>query len=112
MQKIQQMNASKFVSRVMQTTTVDFVFSNVQMILKLMVISMHLVIKYAFMNVYQEDFQTMIQTFVIQNAPQLLTFLVTLIWEDVYIFVHKVHMLKTQHDNVLKTVLQTVMLII
>lgn len=79
MQKIQQMSAFKFVSQVMQTTTVDIVLFNAQMILKLMVISMHLVIKYAFMNAYQEDFQTMIQTFVIQNVLQLLTFLVTLI---------------------------------
>ena len=92
--------------------TVDIVLLDVLMILNPMVMSINLVIKSVFINVYQEDFLTMRPTYVIQNVQLLLIFMVILIWEDVCTFVLKVHMHKTQQDNVLSNALKTVMQII
>lgn len=110
--KIQQINVLKFVLQGMLIITVDIVLLNVLTILSHMVMLINLVIKSVFINVYQEDFLTMLPTYVIQNVQLLLIFMVILIWEDVCTFVLKDHMHKTQQDNVLSNVLKTVMLII
>ena len=102
----------KFVLQGMLIITVDIVLLNVLTILSHMVMLINLVIKSVFINVYQEDFLTMLPTYVIQNVQLLLIFMVILIWEDVCTFVLKDHMHKTQQDNVLSNVLKTVMLII